>query len=107
MAIQKITIDPTAAPELTPDQVIAKINAASDDITRASCIDPAARPLSDGEVTSGKLDDGVAKDNLDAMSATDRGYIKTEPTSGQFKITAVERKADGKIEFAYDDVAES
>jgi len=39
------------------------------------------------------------------MAATARGYIKTDPTVGQFKITAIERKADGKIEIAFDDVA--
>jgi hypothetical protein len=105
VAIVKIVIDPSAAPELTPDEVVAKVNAAAAVIDRAGCVDAAARPIEDGEVTSGKLDTGVAKANLDAMAATARGYIKTDPTVGQFKITAIERKADGMIEIAFDDVA--
>ena len=103
MAIQTMVIDPQAAEELTPDQVIAKINAASDNISRAASVEAAARPLVDGEVTAAKVDAGVAKANLDSMADLDRGYIKTDPGVGQFKIISQERMADGKLEIKYDD----
>ena len=114
MALQTIVIDPDAAPELTPDEVVAKINAATDDITRAGSVDPSARPievgeigtteLSDGAVTNAKADSTLAKDNLNAMGDTDREYVKTSPTSGEFKIVSVQRNDTGKIEVTYDDV---
>lgn len=105
MALQTMILDPNAAAELTPDQVIDKINAASEAITRASCVSASARPLVDSEVTSGKLASGVAKINLDSMNDLDRAYIKTEPGSGEFKIIAVERTVDGKMAVKYDDGA--
>jgi hypothetical protein len=39
------------------------------------------------------------------MSDTTRGYIKTSPTTGQYKVVALERQADGKLKVEYDDVA--
>lgn len=105
MAIQVVALDPNAVPALTPDEVIAKVNAASDNITRASSVSAAARPIAAKEVTSGKLDDGVAKVNLDAMSDIARGYIHTTPEVGEFPVVAVKRGADGKIDISYDDVA--
>lgn len=104
MAIQNILLDPNAV-ALTPDEVVGKVNAASDNISRAGSVTAAARPLVDDEVTADKVADGVAKANLDAMAATARGYIKTEPTAGEFPVTAVKRAADGKIDISYDDVA--
>ena len=115
MALVKIVLDPNAAPELTPDAVVAKVNAASVNISRASSVTAAARPIADSEVTetkiaasaitSGKVASGVAKANLDSMEDTARGYIKTAPISGQFPVITLEQKADGKIEVAVDDVA--
>jgi hypothetical protein len=48
---------------------------------------------------------GQAKANLDAMADTARGYVKTSPTSGQFKVVAVQRDSAGKFAVSYDDVA--
>jgi hypothetical protein len=104
MTIQKMALDPNAA-AYTDDEIVAKVNAASAQITRAGSVAAAARPLGTGEVTTAKLDAGVAKDNLDAMTDTARGYVKTVPTTGQFKVVSVQRKADGKLEASYDDVA--
>jgi len=55
-------------------------------------------------VTNAQVAAGQAKANLDAMADTIRGYIKTNPTSGQFKVIAIERQADGKLKAEYDDV---
>ena len=104
MTIQSFTLDPNAA-AYTDDQIVAKINSATATITRASSVAAAARPIADAEVTSTKLDAGVAKANLDAMADTARGYVKTSPTAGQFKVISIERQADGKLKTDFDDVA--
>lgn len=104
MAIQSFTLDPNAQ-AYTDDEIVAKINAASDAITRAGSVDPAARPIEAGEVSNTELAAGVAKSNLDAMTDTTRGYIKTNPADGQYKIVAVERDATGKLKVEYDDQA--
>lgn len=104
MAIQSIALDPNAA-TYTDDEIVGKVNTASVQITRASSVAAAARPIADAEVTSAKLDAGVAKVNLDAMADTARGYIKTDPTTSEFKVISIERKADGKVNVKYDDVA--
>ena len=56
-------------------------------------------------VTNAQVATGQAKANLDAMADTARGYIKTSPVAGQFKVIAIERQADGKAKVEYDDVA--
>ena len=104
MTIASFTLDPNAA-AYTDDEVVGKINTATANITRAGSVAAAARPIANAEVTSAKLDAGVAKVNLDAMTDTARGYIKTSPIAGQFKVVAVERQADGKLKVEYDDVA--
>jgi hypothetical protein len=104
MAIQSLTLDPNAA-AYTDDQIVGKINTAAAQITRAGSVAAAARPIGSGEVTNTNLDSGAAKANLDAMVDTARGYIKTNPTAGQFKVVALERDAAGKLKVEYDDVA--
>lgn len=104
MAIQSMTLDPNAA-AYTDDQIVGKINSASAQITRAAAVAAAARPIAAGEVGSTELAAGVAKANLDSMTDVGRGYIKTSPTTGMFKIIALERQADGKLKVEYDDVA--
>lgn len=104
MAKQSFVLDPNAQ-AYTDDQIIGKINSAAAQITRGSSIAAAARPIDDAEVTSGKLAAGVAKTNLDAMSDTARGYVKTDSTTGEFKVISIERDANGKLKIDYDDVA--
>ena len=104
MAIQVMYLDPNAA-SYTDNQIVGKVNTATDQITRASSVAAAARPIASGEVSNTELASGVAKANLDAMADTARGYPKTSPTAGQFKVIAVQRAADGKLAVSYDDVA--
>ena len=116
MAIQTMVLDPDAV-TYTDDQIVGKVNSASANITRASSVSAAARPiaanevdtteLADGAVESGKLDTGVAKTNLDSMADLDRGYIKTNPTTGEYKVVSIQRDSDSKLAAKYDDVAES
>lgn len=114
MAIVSMLLDPNAA-SYTDDQIVDKINLATTDITRASSVSAAARPLTVGEVGSTELAAGAvtntelagtaAKDNLDALADTSRGYVKTNPTTGEFPVISIHRQADGKMDIEYDNVA--
>lgn len=104
MAKQSLVLDPNAQ-AYTDDQIVGKINTAAAQITRASSVAAAARPIAAGEVGNTQLAAAAAKANLDAMSETTRGYIKTDPAAGQFAILSLERQADGKLKVDYDDVA--
>lgn len=133
-----MVLDPNAA-SYTDDQIVGKVNTATTQITRASSIAAAARPIAASEVTDTHLATGAiktklgaeadgnklvsaslaagagvtnaqvaagqAKANLDAMTDTTRGYLKTSPVAGQFRVVAVQRQADGKLAATYDDVA--
>ncbi len=138
MTIQTMVLDPNAA-SYTDDQIVGKINTATANITRASSVAAAARPIAALEVTDAMIAAGAiktklgaetdanklvsaslaaaagivntqeaagcAKASLDAMTDTARGYIKTAPTTGQFKIISIQRDAAGKQDNKYDDVA--
>lgn len=112
MALQTFIIDST---DLTPDEVVQKVNDASTQITRASSVTSAARPIETAEVTTAKLADAnvtatklstaAARDNLKSMSDAAREVVLTRPGSGEFPITAVQRNPTGNLEVEYDDVA--
>ncbi len=114
MAIQSFQIDPDAT-ALSDDDHVAAINAATANITRAGSVEPTARPIEadeigttelvDAGVTVSKLASTAAKDNLDALTDTARGYIKTNPQSGEFPVIATQRDATGNLDIDYDDVA--
>lgn len=106
MAIVSMQLDPNAQ-SYTDDQIVGKVNTASTQITRTSSVAAAARPIGTTEVTSGMLAAGVAKSNLDAMSDTSRGYIKTGPAVGEFFVVNIQRDAAGKLDVDYDDVAKA
>ena len=91
--------------ELATDVAAVNFNAGTTDITRASSVDAAARPLGAGEVTNTELDANAAKANLDALTDTARGYIKTDATTGQFKVINIQRDSAGLLDVDYDDVA--
>ena len=78
MAIQTFEIDPTGAPDMTGDEIVAAIDAGAASITRVDALDQVSLKL-----------------------------VLTTPVAGQFKIKAVQRTADGKLEVSYDDVAEA
>lgn len=112
MTLQTFTVDVT---ELTPDEVVQKVNDASTQITRASSVASAARPIETNEVTTAKIADtnvtapklaaAAARDNLKAMSDVTREVVLTRPGSGEFPVTAVQRNTLGNLELEYDDVA--
>lgn len=114
MTIQTMLLDPNAA-SYTDDEIVGKINAASVNITRASAVSAAARPIVSGEVGAtelaagavgtSELASGASKANLDAMSDTARGYIQTNPQTGEFPVIAIQRDANGKQAIEFDDVA--
>ena len=122
MTIASMTIDPDAT-SYTNNEIVTKVNDATNDITRAGSVDAAARPIEAGEVdtteladgaveeakigatavTNPKLATGAAKTNLDAMALTDRGYVSTNPVTGEYKITAIQRDSAGDLDIEYDD----
>jgi hypothetical protein len=109
-----MVLDPNAV-VYTDDQIVGKVNSASAQITRAGSVAAAARPIGNLEiaegniaanaVTNAKLASAAAKDNLDALGDTARGYIKTGPTSGEFKVVSIQRDVNGKLDIDYDNVA--
>ena len=76
MAIQSMELDPNAT-SYTDDEIVGKINTASDSITRE-----------------------------DALSQDDLKVVKTNPLSGEFQVKNVHRTSGGKLDVEYDDVAE-
>ena len=102
--IISMQLDPNAA-SYTDDEIVDKVNAASNQITRAGSVDAAARPIGAGEVTNTELDANAAKANLDAMADTARGYVKTAPQAGEFVVVNIQRDATGKLDIDYDDQA--
>ncbi len=114
MTIQSFQLDPNAA-SYTDDQIVGKVNSASANITRAGSVTAAARPIGTGEVgdtelgtftvSNTELVAGAAAANLDSMSDTARGYIKTSPAVGEFPVVAIQRDAAGLTDVDYDDVA--
>lgn len=104
MAIASFQLDPNAA-SYTDNQIVDKVNAASNQISRAGSVAAAARPIANAEVSSSMLASGVAKANLDSMTDAARGYVKTSPATGEFKVVSIQRDSTGKLDVDYDDVA--
>ena len=105
MTLASFTIDPLAE-VLTGDEIVAKINTDTTTvISKASVVAAAARPIEAGEVSNTELASAAAKDNLDAIADTARGYIQTNPVSGEFPVIGIDRTALGLLEVDYDDVA--
>ena len=65
MALVKVYLDPNAA-AYTDDEIVGKVNTATANITRASSVAAAARPIAAGEVTDTELGDGAVKAKLAA-----------------------------------------
>ena len=75
MAIQSFQLDPNAQ-AYTDDEIVAKINAATDAITRES-----------------------------ALSQDSLNIVKTNPAGSEYKIKNIQRDANGKLDIEYDDTA--
>ena len=103
MTIASIVLDP-AATSYTDNEVIEKINSATAGITRSNSVAAVARPIEGGEVGVTELFNGVAKENLDSMVDIERGYPKTDPQSGEYKIVSIQVDATEKLRTNYDDV---
>ncbi len=89
-----------ATAKLAAGAIKAKLTAESD----ANKLTTAELAAAAG-VTNAQVATGQAKANLDAMTDTARGYIKTNPVTTQFKVVSVQRAADGKLSVDYDNVA--
>jgi hypothetical protein len=95
---------PIADSEITDAKLAAgaiktKLAAETDGNKLVSASLAAAAGITNAQVTS-----TLAKDNLDALADTERGYIKTGPTTGEFKVVSIQRDATGKLDVDYDNV---
>ena len=116
MAIEKVYLDPNAA-AYTDDEIVGKVNAATANITKAGAIEATALSAIDsddiGEGVANLYDTGVpltavqTKDAIVAMDDDDRELVISRPTTGQFKVYAIQRHTDGKTETERSDTAES
>ncbi len=97
------------AAETDGNKLVAASLAAAAGVTGAQLSASAAiagTQLSSSAAIAGtQLASTAAKDSLDALADTARGYIKTSPTTGEFKVVAVQRDATGKLDVDYDNVA--
>ena len=103
MTIERILLDPNAV-AYTDDEIVGKVNAATANITRAGSVEAVARPIEDSEVDALKLAEDAAKLNLDAMVDLERGYIKTNPQTGEYKVTALQVTSNNKLAVDKDNV---
>ena len=106
-----MVLDPNAA-SYTDDQIVDKINSASTQITRASSIAAAARPIAAGEVDSTALATGAIKTKLGAEAdgnklvsaslAAAAGIVNAQVASGLAKanLDALADTARGYIQTA-------
>jgi hypothetical protein len=67
MTIQTMLLDPNAQ-AYTDDQIVGKVNSATANITRSSCVSAAARPIAAGEVDATALAAGAIKTKLGTES---------------------------------------
>ena len=74
MAIQTVELDPDAT-SYTDDEIVTKINDASNSITREA-----------------------------ALSQDDLNILKSNPVVGEFYVKNIHRGSDGKVKVEYDDV---
>lgn len=119
MAIEKVYLDPNAA-AYTDDEIVGKVNAATDNITRAGSIEgTAASALDSDDIAEGAANFYGAEANATAdqtgaeirdavvgLADDDRQIVISRPTSGQKKIYAIQTHTDAKQEIEQSDAAE-
>lgn len=120
MAIQEMELDPNAA-AYTDDEIVGKVNAATDKVTRADSVEIVAilesateKLMSADEKTKlTSIEDNAKDDQTGAeiqtavlgLADADRKLIKTDPQSNEFTVLALQRKSTGNLGIKYDDVA--
>ena len=120
MVKQSFTLDPNAQ-SYTDDEIVAKINTATADITRAGFtdldkIDAGAtnKQFTDTEKTklsgveagaTGDQTGAEVRDLIVAIADVDRKIVITEPVATEYKVISIQRDATGKAKISYDDVA--
>jgi len=82
--------------ELTPNEVVAKVNAATAQITRDDAVD--AKTVSGWSDVIHEI-----RDSWKGKPDKERGVIFSEPNSGQMCVVAINRRPTGDYEFIYDD----
>jgi hypothetical protein len=88
MAIQTMVLDPNAQSYAN----LAALDSAA--ATKLAGIEAGAT----GDQTGAEI-----RDLIVGLADVDRKIVITTPTSGQFKVVAIQRQADGKFAVKYDD----
>ena len=124
MAIQSFQLDPNAQ-SYTDDEIVGKVNSATDNITRADSIEGTAAsaldsddisegtsnlydtgaPPTDDEVVTAINDASNSITREAALSQDDLNIVKTNPVGGEFKVKAIHRDSTGKLDIEYEDTA--
>ena len=100
-AARPIAASEVTATELAAGAIKTKLGAETDGNKLVSASLAAAAGIINAQVATGQ-----AKASLDAMTDTARGYIKTGPTTGEFKVVSIQRgtvASGGKLDVDYDD----
>ena len=96
-------LDPTAATKLAGIAEGAEVNPAD----LAELDSTAASKLSGIEAGATADQTGAeVQTAILGLDDADRLLVKTNPVAGEFKVSAIQRDADGKLDIEYDDVAE-
>jgi hypothetical protein len=90
MAIQTMVLDPNAQSYAN----LAALDSAA--ATKLAGIEAGAT----GDQTGAEI-----RDLIVGLADVDRKIVITTPTTGQFKVVAIQRQADGKFAVKYDDTA--
>ena len=124
MAIQSFVLDPNAQ-AYTDDQIVAKVNAATDKVSADQVEDGSTNHVFTATMDtklSGVEDNATADQTGDeivtainggssaitregALSQDDLNIVKTNPAASEFKVKNIHRDVDGKLDVEYDDVA--
>ncbi len=123
MAIVSMQLDPGAV-SYTDDQIVGKVNTAAANITRANAVAEAALPVesttfqvvTQAETTKlAGIETGATADQTGiemrdlvvALADDTRQILITRPTTGQYRVYAIQKHTDGKTEIERKDTAES
>jgi len=98
-AARPIADGEVATAKIAAGAIKAKLTAEVDGNKLTAAELAAAAGIANAQVAAGQ-----AKANLDAMADIARGYVKTDPVVGQFKVISIERTAAGLMNAKYDDV---
>lgn len=124
MAIQSMQLDPNSA-SYTDDEIVGKVNSATTKVsadsmedgttnkaytateqTKLGTVEDSATADQDGDEMVTAIDAGSSSiTRADAVDASSMDLVKTNPVAGEYKVKAIHRQSDGKMDIEYEDIA--